>query len=75
MKEGLNLIIRAGATIMKECMKEIFPINGAIVKGKFSCDTEKNIFFGQALVDAYLLQSTLFYYGLAVHPNVDMDIK
>ncbi len=73
--KGLNLIIRAGATIMKESMKEKFPINGAIAKGKFSCDTEKNIFFGQALVDAYLLQSTLFYYGLAVHPNVDVDIK
>ena len=73
--KGLNLIIRAGATIMQESMKVKFPINGAIAKGKFSCDTEKNIFFGQALVDAYLLQSTLFYYGLAVHPNVDMDIK
>jgi hypothetical protein len=73
--KGLNLMIRAGATIMQESMKVKFPINGAIAKGKFSCDTEKNIFFGQALVDAYLLQSTLFYYGLAVHPNVDVDIK
>ncbi len=39
--KGLNLIIRAGATIMQESMKVKFPINGAIAKGKFSCDTEK----------------------------------
>lgn len=73
--KGLNLIIRAGATIMQESMKVKFPINGAIAKGKFSCDIEKGIFFGQALVDAYLLQSTLFYYGVAVHPNVSDDVE
>lgn len=67
--KSLNLIARAGIIIMQEAMKLGFPINGALSKGEFSFDEEKQIFFGEALVNAYQLQLSMFYYGISVHPS------
>lgn len=72
---ALNRIVIAGMVIMQEAMKMGFPINGAIAVGKFSFDKENNISFGQALVDAYLMQSLLFYYGIAVHPSAEELVR
>lgn len=69
--DALNRIVIAGMVIMQEAMKMGFPINGAIAVGKFSFDKENNISFGQALVDAYLMQTSLFYYGIAVQPSAE----
>lgn len=73
--KSLNLIIRAGIIIMQEAMELGFPINGALAKGEMSVDEEKQIFFGKALVYAYQLQISLFYYGIAVHPTAIPNIK
>ena len=67
----LNLITKAGIIIMQEAMQRGFAINGALSEGLFSFDDKKQIFFGQALIDAYLLQTSLFYYGIVIHPTIE----
>lgn len=47
------------------------PHKGAIALGKMTLDTEKSIFFGQPLIDAYLLQEELHFYGIIIHGSVE----
>lgn len=47
------------------------PIKGACAFGKMSVDTEKRIFVGQPLIDAFLLQEELHYYGIVCHHSYD----
>lgn len=72
---SLNRVVIAGMVIMQEAMKMRFPINGAIAIGNFSFDEKNNISFGQGLVDAYQLQDSLFYYGIAIHPTVETLVR
>ncbi|MEZ4922165.1 MAG: hypothetical protein R2780_03250 [Crocinitomicaceae bacterium] len=46
------------------------PTKGAISYGRFTADFEKSIFYGQPLIDAYLLQDELYYYGIIADNNV-----
>lgn len=71
----LNLITKASICLMHGAMSNGFPIKGAIAKGLFTFDTEKQLFFGKALVDAYLLQEELYYYGIVAHHSVESIIK
>lgn len=51
------------------------PIKGALAKGKITCDQSKQLFFGQALIDAYQLQESTKYYGVLVHHSAEEDAK
>jgi hypothetical protein len=51
------------------------PTKGAISHGKLTADFEKSIFFGQPIIDAYLLQEQLFYYGVIVDNNAEALLK
>lgn len=51
------------------------PTKGAISHGKLTADFERSIFFGQPLIDAYLLQDQLFYYGVIVDNNAESLLK
>lgn len=74
-KEGFNRISKAAAGLMQVSLKNQFPIKGAISKGMFTYKGEKQLFFGQAIVDAYLLQEQVHYYGIVAHHSVESDIK
>ncbi|MDR0436880.1 MAG: hypothetical protein LBH22_01110, partial [Bacteroidales bacterium] len=50
------------------------PHKGALAFGKMTLDTERSIFFGQPLIDAYLLQEELHYYGIIIHGSVEEKI-
>lgn len=39
------------------------------------CDTAKNIYFGQAQIDAYLLEENVWYYGIVVHHSAQSDVE
>lgn len=49
--------------VIDHCLEIGLPIKGAISFGKFTADFEKSIYFGQPLIDAYLLQDELLMYG------------
>lgn len=51
------------------------PTKGAISHGKLTIDFDRSIFFGQPLIDAYLLQEQLFYYGIIADNNAEARLK
>ena len=50
------------------------PHKGAISFGMMTLDKTNSIFFGQPLIDAYLLQEELEYYGVIVHAKGEEEI-
>jgi hypothetical protein len=47
------------------------PTKGAISLGMLTADFDNSIFFGQPLIDAYLLQDQLKYYGIVADNKVE----
>ena len=50
------------------------PTKGAISFGRLTADFEESIFYGQPLIDAYLLQDQLYYYGVILDNEVECKI-
>ena len=51
------------------------PLKGALAEGDITCDMVKQLFFGQALIDAYLLEENIQYYGIVVHHSAEQSVK
>lgn len=73
--KSLESISKVTCNVMQTAIKAGFPLKGAIAKGKITCDTIKQLYFGQALIDAYLLEENVKYYGVLAHNSVEADIK
>lgn len=71
----MNLITRAAISIMQETIKAGFAMRGAMSHGKFCFDEDRNLYFGQALVDAFLLEEMVDYYGVVVHHSAEKHVK
>lgn len=69
--KALNKLTKAVIRLMQLSFKMSLPIKGAISKGHLTLDEQRQLVFGQALVDAYLLEEELFYYGVAVHHSIE----
>lgn len=74
-KAGFNRISKAAIGLMHVSLENSFALKGAISKGLFSYKEDKQLFFGKAIVDAYLLQEQVHYYGIVAHHSVETDIK
>ncbi len=61
--------------IFVNCIINAIPIKGAIAFGEISVNKSKAIFFGQPLIDAYLLEEDLHYYGIACHHSAEVKMK
>ena len=73
--KDLNRLTKAVTRLIQLSFKMKLPIKGAIAKGKLTLDEERQLVFGQALVDAYKLEEELFYYGVAVHHSIEQLVK
>lgn len=71
----LNKLTKAITRLMQLSFRMKLPIKGAIAKGKLTLDEERQLVFGQALVDAYLLEEELYYYGVAIHHSIEPLVK
>lgn len=71
----LNLITKAAVCLMQNSLQAGFPIKGAIAKGIFTYNEDLQLFFGQPLIDAYLLQDEIKYYGIVAHHTIEHMIK
>jgi hypothetical protein len=52
-----------------EMLVEMVPSRGALAFGEFYADRTRNIFFGEALVDAYKYAETFNWLGFVLHPS------
>jgi hypothetical protein len=61
--------------IMHIASSEQIPIKGALSFGKITVDVKNSIFFGQPIIDAYLLQEDLHLFSLVADHNYENKIK
>ena len=61
--------------IMEHCFENGIPIKGCLAYGKFTADFENSLFFGQPLIDAYLLQEEMKMYSIVIHHTYEAKLK
>lgn len=69
----LENFIASVSALSEDLFKAGIPHKGAVAFGKMTLDFENSIFFGQPLIDAYLLQDELKLYGIVVHPTAEFE--
>ena len=75
-QDSLNAITYVSASILADGAKNKIPMKGAMAEGLLTVDKAKSIFFGQPLIDAYLLQENeVFYYGVVCHNSMETFIE
>lgn len=74
--ESLTVLAEAASVIMRTAVRQErpIPLKGAIAKGCITCDFSKQLFFGQALIDAFLLEENINYYGVLVHHSAESTV-
>ena len=70
-KECLELLLMAISWLFAEAIESGIPLKGAISHGKLSVNISRKIFFGQPLIDAYLLEEEVEFYGIVIHNTVE----
>ncbi len=73
--ESLFSIIFNISTITNSLLVQGVPHKGALAFGNMTLDFKNSIFFGQPLIDAYLLQNELLFYGILVHATAEERIE
>ncbi len=73
-QKNLRIIAEVASDLMRVAIKQQIPIKGAIAQGRITCDIPKQLFFGQALIDAYLLEENIHYYGILIHHTAEASI-
>lgn len=74
-KSALNKIVKAGVVLMQNALETGFALKGAIAKGPLTFDSGSGIYFGRSIIDAYLLEEELKFYGVVFHHSVEELIQ
>lgn len=61
--------------IFRNIIFEGFSVKGGAAYGKITVESSNNIFFGQPLIDAYLLQEDLNFLGIACHHSIEVYLR
>lgn len=70
----MKAIAEVVSSVMRIAIQQQIPLKGAIAQGQITCDISKQLFFGQALIDAYLLEENIHYYGVLVHHSAEQSV-
>ena len=73
--ESLNSFICTISALIHDLFAEGIPFKGSIAYGMMTIDMERSIFFGQPLIDSYLLQEEMKFYGIIVHGTAQRIIE
>ncbi len=73
--ESARLLLFACNFLFLNSIRNHIPIKGAISYGKVTIDEEKSIFFGQPLIDSFILHNQIKYYGLVLHHSAEKKIN
>lgn len=74
-EQMFNLLSKAAIRLMHTAISMGLPIKGVISQGHFTFDEDNELYLGRALVDAYLLEEQVKYYGIVVHNTAEKTIK
>lgn len=73
--ESLSLLAIAMHLFHASSLLKEAPVKGAIAYGRFTADFDNSLFYGQPLVDAYLLEQQVHYYGIVVENSLEQKMK
>ncbi|KAB2868334.1 MAG: hypothetical protein F9K37_10525 [Bacteroidales bacterium] len=73
--DSLHAIVCTISGLTEDLLKEGIPFKGALSFGNMSVDMKNSIFFGQPLIDAYLLQEEVNFYGTIIHGSAQQIIE
>ncbi len=73
--ESLDIIAASAAYILHDSILNDIPMKGSIAMGKISVNKEQQIYFGQPLIDSFLLQEEVNYYGIVAHNSIDAYLQ
>ena len=62
------------SNFLEDTIKNGIPIKGAIAHGIITVNKSKNIYCGQPIIDAFLLEEDLNYMGVVAHHSIDRYI-
>jgi len=74
-KDSLHSFVCTVSALTDALITEGIPHKGAVAFGMKTLDIKNSIFFGQPLIDAYLLQEELYYYGIIIHGTAQKGIE
>lgn len=57
--------------LIGKCIDKGIPIKGGIAYGEVSVNKSEQIYFGQPIIDAFLLEEDLNHFGIAFHNSID----
>ena len=72
--DAFDVLVTTVSGLTNYLLKDGIPFKGAVAFGMMTLDIENSIFFGQPLIDAYLLEEEIYYYGILFHGTVDQQL-
>lgn len=72
---AFDFLVSTVAGLANSLFVEGIPHKGSIAFGLMTLDTENSIYFGQPLIDAYLLQEEINFYGILIHSSVEQELS
>jgi len=69
--DSLYSFICTMSSLTNDLLSLGIPHKGACAYGRMTIDTKKSIFFGQPLIDAYLLEEEVNFYGIIMHSTME----
>jgi hypothetical protein len=73
--DSLESITNTVSALTNDLLTAAIPHKGALAFGKMTMDIDESIIFGQPLIDAYLLQEELKFYGIVAHATIEEKIQ
>lgn len=72
--ESFQLLLRTTSNIIKHSIKLGLPIKGAMAMGicTVTQSSKNSFFFGQPIIDAYLLEENIVFYGVVLHHTLEV---
>lgn len=69
--ENFILFLISARFLFTSFLKKGFPLKGAIAYGEISVDKERQLYLGQPIIDAFLLEEDVNYIGVVAHNSID----
>ncbi|MCK4407588.1 MAG: hypothetical protein KAV44_07915 [Bacteroidales bacterium] len=63
--------INSASWLIAKAIEESIPLKGAISHGLISVNKSSQIYCGQPIIDAYLLEKEVYYFGIVAHNSID----
>ncbi|MEP2937499.1 MAG: hypothetical protein ABJM06_09195 [Gilvibacter sp.] len=69
--DDFDLFTHGVKWLFAQAIEKSIPMKGALAYGEISLNKSSQIYFGQPIIDAYLLEEEVNYFGLVMHNSIE----